>query len=78
LLPKDLQIEKVKAFKITKPRVVGDIALRAFFQLYKKAKQLIKEEQVDFLYIPIPRFMLLCWDSGYIFYDVKVKIMWYN
>lgn len=56
LLPKNLQIEKVNAFAITNPRVIGDIGLRAFFQLYKKAKAIIKCEQVDFLYIPIPSF----------------------
>ncbi|MGN6296286.1 MAG: hypothetical protein ACTHM7_05850 [Ginsengibacter sp.] len=56
LLPQDLRIEKVKAFKNTKPRLIGDIGLRAFFQLYKRAKQLIKKEQFDFLYIPIPSF----------------------
>jgi len=56
LLPKDLRIEKVKAFRITKPRLIGDIGLRAFFQLYKRANQLIKNEGFDFLYIPIPSF----------------------
>ncbi len=56
LLPKGLRIEKVKAFKNTKPRLIGDIGLRAFYQLYKRAKQLIKGEQIDFLYIPIPSF----------------------
>ena len=56
LLPKDLRIEKVKAFRVTKPRLIGDIGLRAFFQLYKKAKQLILEEKMDFLYIPVPSF----------------------
>ncbi len=56
LLPATLRIEKVKAFKVTKPRLIGDIGLRAFFQLYKKAKQLINSEKVDFLYIPIPSF----------------------
>ncbi len=56
LLPSTLRIEKVKAFKVTKPRLIGDIGLRAFFQLYKKAKQLINSEKVDFLYIPIPSF----------------------
>lgn len=56
LLPKDLRVEKVKAFKITKPRLIGDIGLRAFLQLHKKAKQLIKTEQFNFLYIPIPSF----------------------
>ena len=56
LLPKNLRIEKVKAFKLTRPRLVGDIGLRAFFQLYKKARQLLKTESFDFLYIPIPSF----------------------
>ncbi len=56
LLPGALRIEKVKAFRITKPRLIGDIGLRAFFQLYKRAKQLIQSEEIDFLYIPIPSF----------------------
>lgn len=56
LLPQNLRIEKVKAFKLTRPRLVGDIGLRAFFQLYRKAKQLIQNEGFDFLYIPIPSF----------------------
>ncbi|HEY8661948.1 MAG TPA: hypothetical protein VIL78_23135 [Hanamia sp.] len=56
LLPATLRIEKVKAFRITKPRIIGDIGLRAFFQLYKKAKQIIQTEKIDFLYIPIPSF----------------------
>lgn len=56
LLPLGLRIEKVKAFRTSKPRLIGDIGLRGFFQLYKKAKQLIKEEKFDFLYIPIPSF----------------------
>ena len=56
LLPKGLRIEKVKAFPITKPRILGDIGLRAFFQLYKKAKAIIKKEKIDFLYISIPSF----------------------
>ena len=56
LLPENLRIEKTGAFRITKPRLVGDIGLRAFFQLYRKAKQLIIKEKIDFLYIPIPSF----------------------
>lgn len=56
LLPRNLRVEKVKAFSVTKPRVIGDIGLRAFFQLYQKAKHLIKEERFDFLYIPVPSF----------------------
>ncbi len=56
LLPASQRIEKVKAFKVTKPRLIGDIGLRAFFQLRKKALQLVQNEQFDFVYIPIPSF----------------------
>ena len=54
LLPENLRIEKVKAFSRKGP--VGDIGLRSFFQLYTKAKSLLKNEHFDFLYIPIPSF----------------------
>lgn len=56
LLPKDQEIEKVKAVGITKPRIIGDIGLRAYFQLRKKSLQLVKEQSIDFVYIPIPSF----------------------
>lgn len=56
LLPAEQRIEKVKAFNITKPRLVGDIGLRAFYQLRKRALELVKKEQIDFVYIPIPSF----------------------
>lgn len=56
LLPEGLQIEKVNAFPVTRPRLVGDIGLRGFLQLYRRAKQLIKNESVDFVYILIPSF----------------------
>lgn len=56
LLPEDLRIEKVKAFRVTKPRIIGDIGLRAFWQLYRRARQLIAMEKIYFVYIPIPSF----------------------
>ena len=56
LLSVDLRIEKVNAKPLGKKRMIGDIGLRGFMPLYKKAKQLIKEEHFDFLYIPIPSF----------------------
>ena len=56
LVPATLRIEKVEAFSIGKFRLIGDIGLRAFFQLYRKAKELILTEKIDFLYIPIPSF----------------------
>ena len=56
LLPAGQRIEKVKAFRVTKPRLIGDIGLRGFFQLRSKALQIVKEEKIDFVYIPIPSF----------------------
>jgi glycosyltransferase involved in cell wall biosynthesis len=58
LLPPSLKIYKSKSFPVTKPRIIGDIGLRAFLFLYRKAKQIIKEEKIDFVYIPIPFFYL--------------------
>lgn len=56
LLPAGQRIEKVKAFGVTLPRVIGDIGLRAFFQLRKRALELVRREKIDFVYIPIPSF----------------------
>jgi hypothetical protein len=56
LLPFNQRIEKVSAYPVTKPRIIGDIGLRGFFQLRKRALEIIKSEQVDFVYIPIPSF----------------------
>jgi hypothetical protein len=51
-----LSIRKAEAFPVTRPRLIGDIGLRAFVQLYRSAKRIIRNEHVDFLYIPIPSF----------------------
>jgi len=56
LIPAGMRIEKVKAYQVTKPRLIGDIGLRAFFQLRKKALELVRKEKIDFVYIPIPSF----------------------
>jgi hypothetical protein len=56
LLPVNQRIEKVRAFPITKPRLIGDIGLRAFFQLRKRALELVLSDAIDFVYIPIPSF----------------------
>ena len=56
LLPKEQRIEKVSAYTISRPRLIGDIGLRAFFQLRKRALELIQSEKIDFVYIPIPSF----------------------
>jgi hypothetical protein len=56
LLPKGQRIEKVKAFAVTKPRLIGDIGIRGFFQLRRRALELVQSENIDFVYIPIPSF----------------------
>ena len=56
LLPEGQWIVKTKAFPVTKPRLIGDIGLRGFFQLYQAARKLIREQRVDLVYIPIPSF----------------------
>ena len=58
LLPKDQRIEKISAFKVTKPRLIGDIGLRGYFQLRRRALELIRSEKIDFVYIPIPSFYM--------------------
>ena len=58
LVPKDLHVEKVWAFKVTKPRIIGDVGLRAFFQLNAKAVELVRKEKFDFVYITIPSFYM--------------------
>jgi len=44
------------ARKITKPRIIGDIGLRAFEYLKKEALNIIKTRKIDFIWIPIPSF----------------------
>jgi hypothetical protein len=70
LLPPDLRIEKVKAFELSRFRMIGDLGLRAFFQLYSKAVKLVKQEKIDFVFIIIPSFYtallgrLVHWKTG--------------
>lgn len=56
LLPKEQRIEKVRALPVTNPRIIGDIGLRAYFQLRRRALELVRNEKIDFVYIPIPSF----------------------
>ncbi|RYG40440.1 MAG: hypothetical protein EOO01_27325, partial [Chitinophagaceae bacterium] len=56
LLPEGQCVLKVKAFPLTKPRLIGDIGLRAFFHLRKKALAIVRSKRVDFVYITIPSF----------------------
>ena len=51
-----IEVHQTKAYKVTKPRVIGDIGLRAFPFLYRKALQIIRSREIDFIWIPIPSF----------------------
>jgi hypothetical protein len=53
---KDIEVHHVDAKKVTKPRIIGDIGLRAFNHLKTKALQIIKQQKIDFIWIPIPSF----------------------
>ena len=58
LIPHGQRIERVSAFKLSNPRLIGDVGLRAFFQLKKKACEILSNEKIDFVYIFIPSFYL--------------------
>ena len=52
----NFDVTRVKALPVMRPRLIGDIGLRAFYQLYKAARQIIRTEQIDFIWLPIPSF----------------------
>ncbi len=50
----DFDVVRVNAFKHN--RIIGDIGLRSFFQLYNKAKEIVANESIHFIWFPIPTF----------------------
>lgn len=55
LVSEKVEVHSVEAFCISKRlRVIGDIGIRGFFQMWKGAERIIKEQKVDFIFIPIP------------------------
>lgn len=50
------EVIKVPAFKCKKKRLIGDIGLRAFFQLRKKAIEILNQRNIDFIWVPIPSY----------------------
>lgn len=54
LLPTDLRIVKTSAVATKPIRLIGDIGIRGFYQMYKTILKLIRSEKIGFLYIPIP------------------------
>jgi len=54
LVPDDLRIERVSALATEPVRIVGNIGLRSFVPILRRILQLERQEQIDFLYVPIP------------------------
>lgn len=52
----DIEVMYTNAYKLTKPRLIGDIGLRAFPFLKKEALRLCQTRDIDFIWIPIPSF----------------------
>lgn len=52
----NIEVYYTNAWKVPKPRIFGDIGIRSFIFLYKKALQIINSKQIDFIWIPIPSF----------------------
>jgi hypothetical protein len=52
----NVEIIYTKAYQVTKPRLIGDIGIRAFPYLYKAALNLIRTRNINFVWIPIPSF----------------------
>lgn len=53
---KQIEVIRVPARRVGKPRMIGDIGLRGFSQLKKKAVEIIGSRKIDFIWIPIPSF----------------------
>lgn len=50
------EVTRVPAKKVRKPRIIGDIGLRAYKNMKRKALEILKNEQIDFIWIPVPSF----------------------
>ncbi len=56
LVSDDLRVEHVTALPTEPLRLVGNIGVRGFVPMLRRALQIIDREGIDFLYIPIPSF----------------------
>lgn len=52
----DIEVIYTKAYKVTSPRLIGDIGLRAYPFLKNRALQICRTRKIDFIWIPIPSF----------------------
>lgn len=53
---KDVEVIHTKAFPVPPIRFIGDIGIRSFSFLYRKALEVIRSRPIDFIWIPIPSF----------------------
>lgn len=51
-----IKTKSLPVLKIFGKRVIGDIGIRSLFYLYKESKKIIKENKIQFVWIPIPSF----------------------
>lgn len=56
LVPDWLRVERVGALPIRPVRLVGDIGIRGFLPMLRRIVQLVRRDEIDFLYITIPSF----------------------
>lgn len=52
----EIEVVYTTAKRVRKPRIIGDIGLRAYPYLKKEALNIIKKNHIDFIWIPIPSF----------------------
>jgi hypothetical protein len=59
LVSDKIEVHSVDARSINKGlRIIGDIGLRGWSQIKKKALEIIKKREIDFIWIPIPSFYM--------------------
>ena len=54
LVPDNLRVERVAALPTEPVRIVGNVAMRGFFPLLRRVLHLVRTEEIDFLYLPVP------------------------
>lgn len=79
-----IEVYYVNAMKpLNRFRFFGDIGIRSFRQLYKKAIELTKKKEIDFIWIPVPSFYTailgrLIFDKTNIPYGIDYIDPWVN
>ncbi len=51
-----VDVRYADAWPVTRPRLIGDIGLRALFHLRRAAAHILRTERIDFVLIPIPSY----------------------